>query len=92
MANEDIIKGSDGRSYVRGKDGRLSELFDPAAHAARQLKDITADHTITGLRLSSKSKPNDPAIVVTFNATEAALVVKAVQQVLAARAKSAPVA
>lgn len=85
----DIIKGSDGRSYKRGRDGRLTEQPDPAGHAKRQLEGITADHTITGIRLSLATDPAAPATIVTLSRAEAVSVVKAVQKVLAARAAEA---
>jgi hypothetical protein len=86
MTTQDIIRGDDGRSYRRSRDGRLQEIHDPKAHAARLLKAIGIYHTITGLRITDTRRPDEPAIIVTLDETEADVVLGAVKQVLAARA------
>lgn len=77
----------EGKTYRRRKDGSLAPYRTEAEIASDLSKQITAGHTVTGLRLTNASNPDADAIVVTFTKDEATAVVKAVKDILDKRAK-----
>lgn len=84
MAEELIT--ANGRKYRQRPDGLLKEVSDPQGHAKRQLAALTSKHTITGLRIVDTDAPDDPAVLVTLDPSEAKVVLAAVKDVLKKRA------